>query len=455
MSLGYPLAGLYLPPGDPGALRSAARRFVKHGEALRTSGQVQRRAIDAVTGETWKGSSAEQAHAAVTKTVAAYGRGADLAEQASGALHHCASRWEAAQTEWRAACELAEQAMAEEAQMAALAAAASHGVGVFEVFVSPDRARSRAMAERAISDVTTASHHLAGHLDDLARQMRATPAFLPQPHTPWYEDPLHWGRDALHDVGSAFGDAWSWTEANAGNLAKSAFDVLGMAGSAGLAALGGIAAGGGLALDATGAGAVVGVPVDALGVVGVAAGAGGVGYFGHELSKDLIFHEARSQVSIQSDPGYGARPQPGDGTPAGGNAYNPDVADQVPAWGENGAKTSGMLEVGDRAPVEITSGESNLTAALKDLPDNALQGTGLRGDLQTHVEAQTAIYMRLDGIDNATLYINRAFCGTDSWQGCSQFFQRFLAKGQTVTVYGPNGGVVVVGTGPQIPGLDG
>jgi len=153
-------------------------------------------------------------------------------------------------------------------------------------------------------------------------------------------------------------------------------------------------------------------------------------------------------------PGHG-RPQPGDGTPVGGNPYNPDVADRVPAWGKNGAKTTGVLEVGDGAPVEVTSGESNLTAVLKDLPDNALQRTGLRGDLQTHVEAQTAISMRLNGIDNATLYINRAFCGTDSWQGCSQFFQRYLAKGQTVTVYGPNGGDVVVGTGPQIPGLDG
>ena len=197
--------------------------------------------------------------------------------------------------------------------------------------MSPDRAGFRVMAERAISDFTTASHQLAGHLDDLGREMRATPAFLPHPHTPWYEDPLHWGGDVLHDVGSAFSHAWNWTEANAGSLAKSAFDVLGMAGSTGLVALGGIAGGGGLALDATGFGAVVGVPVDALGLAGMAAGAGGVGYFDHELSKDLNFSEARSQASIQSDPGYGARPQPGDGTPAGGNAYNPDVADKVSA----------------------------------------------------------------------------------------------------------------------------
>ncbi len=98
-------------------------------------------------------------------------------------------------------------------------------------------------------------------------------------------------------------------------------------------------------------------------------------------------------------------------------ACNPDVADKVPSWVENGAKTSGMLEVGDGAPVEIASGESELNAPLKVRPPGSLPGTGSNPRLWTGIEAQTATYMRLNNVDNATLYINRAFCG-DIRPGC-------------------------------------
>lgn len=175
---------------------------------------------------------------------------------------------------------------------------------------------------------------------------------------------------------------------------------------------------------------------------------GGVGSFGHELSNDLTFHEARSQASIRNDPGYGARPQPGDGTPADGNAYNPKTADKVPAWGENGSTTSGLLVSGDNVEAPIVSGRTTPNGqVIQGLQPKALEDTGMDWHLRTHVEAQAGISMRMNQIDNATLYINRAMCTVGTGGGCAAQISTYLGAGQKLTLYGPNGGTVIEGTG--------
>lgn len=117
------------------------------------------------------------------------------------------------------------------------------------------------------------------------------------------------------------------------------------------------------------------------------------------------------------------------------------------------AKTTGIVELDDGSTETIVSGRSEFNETLRGLPKGTLKGTGLNAYLRYHVEAQTAMFMRLNGADDATLCINRDFCG-DSMRGCTRMFERYLSKGQTVTVYGPNGGTVIVGQGPIIPGID-
>jgi hypothetical protein len=172
-------------------------------------------------------------------------------------------------------------------------------------------------------------------------------------------------------------------------------DLLGIGASAGLVGVSGMGFGAGVALDATGIGALAGVPLDVVSPAGIAAGVAGAGYFGHDLAKDLMTSESRSLDSIKSDPGYGATPvDPGDQVPVSsdgtpGNPFNSEVAGRVPAWGLNGAKTEGIVEFGDGNTVGIASGQSEINAVLKDVPEGGLQDTGLNYRLQAHVEAQT------------------------------------------------------------------
>jgi hypothetical protein len=61
--------------------------------------------------------------------------------------------------------------------------------------------------------------------------------------------------------------------------------------------------------------------------------------------------------------------------------------------------------------------------------------------IASHVEAHSAAYMRQNGIDSATLYINRVPCPTLSPNspGCADMLPRMLPPGAKLSVYGPGG----------------
>jgi hypothetical protein len=107
---------------------------------------------------------------------------------------------------------LAEQATTDE-NAVMTAARHMHDPTAFD-YQSPYRHAAQRLAEQAIERFNTTSRHAASRRDDLGTKVIASPGFLPVPHTSWYEEPLHWGEDAVNAVGHAFGAAWSLVSSN-------------------------------------------------------------------------------------------------------------------------------------------------------------------------------------------------------------------------------------------------
>ncbi len=102
----------------------------------------------------------------------------------------------------------------------------------------------------------------------------------------------------------------------------------------------------------------------------------------------------------------------------------------VPPYGTLGAKTSGVL----RTP----SGDRPLVSGYKG-PSASLEGPtpGMNYRIKAHVEAHAAAIMRQEGLQDATLYINRVPCpGTT---GCGAMLPRMLPGGARLRVVGPDG----------------
>ena len=451
---GDPLEGPNLPAGEPEALLSAVAAFSRAADDLDGAGERQRNAVGQVSGATWKGAAAESARSATGNVLDAFHTASNLANDAFDALSQCANHWQTATDEWQQARYLADQALADEAAVvnAAVLGAAQNPKALD--YQSPYRDTARKLAEEAIDQFDAASHRAASTLDHLGSKAIASPAFLPVHHTPWYDAPVHWGEDAVNAVGGAFSTAWEYVSSNPAPIAKDAADMVGLAGSVALIGLGGGGEGLGLGLDLTGIAAVVGVPLNVAGVAAIGAGVAGFDYFDHQLAKDLGTNYTRK---VQPDePGYGATPKPGEGTPVDGNPYDPELAGRVPPWGVDGTPTtSGLIDMGDGDIVEISSGRDNAAnEIMNNLPKGALDKTGMNWFLRAPVEAQAGIYMRLNQIDNATLYINRAMCTEGPGGGCAGQIINYLSAGQKLTVYGPSGGTVIEGSGPTIPGVD-
>jgi hypothetical protein len=271
-------------------------------------------------------------------------------------------------------------------------------------------------------------------------------------HTPWYDKPLQWGEDTVNALGSAFRTAWDYVSSNPGAIAKDGLDLLGLAGSVAMIGAGGTGEVGGLALDLTGVGVPVGVPLNVAGAAVITAGVGGVGYFADQLIKDLGINYTRKVTPDQ--PGYGATPQPSESTPVAsdgtpGNPFNPEVADRVAGWGVNGKSTTfGALDVGNGEVVDVASGSSG---PAQELPGPPRSGTGYNGNIITHAEAQATAIMRLKNITNATLYIDRDPCVGDGTNGCAQMLERMVPKGSYLTVYAPGSAQVILGAGEPLP----
>ncbi|MCW2986565.1 MAG: repeat protein, partial [Conexibacter sp.] len=95
-----------------------------------------------------------------------------------------------------------------------------------------------------------------------------------------------------------------------------------------------------------------------------------------------------------------------------------------------GGKTSGILDTG--------SGEINLLSGYKGPSAELGRGTpGMNGNIKSHVEAHAAAVVRQQGLDEATLYINRVPC--PGVRGCDAMLPRMLPRGARLHVYGPNG----------------
>ncbi len=178
-----PLAGLELPPGDPGALRSVAARLQAAATAAASSASRQSAAASSTIGTSWLGQAATSAGRAVTAMTWSAQTFTAAAGDAASALLAGAGGWERAQQEWRQAQSVAASAVADEqshrnqAAAAATSEAAAGGfvaelgaavtVAMGDIYLSPDRARARAIAVQAIDDFTTATNTAVGKLAGL------------------------------------------------------------------------------------------------------------------------------------------------------------------------------------------------------------------------------------------------------------------------------------------------
>lgn len=96
----------------------------------------------------------------------------------------------------------------------------------------------------------------------------------------------------------------------------------------------------------------------------------------------------------------------------------------------NGGKTSGVLRFGEY-DVPLLSGYKGPSASMP-------RGTpGMNGNIKSHVEAHAAAIMRQQGLQEATLYINRIPCPGNT--GCDAMLPRMLPEGARLRVIGPGG----------------
>jgi hypothetical protein len=109
------------------------------------------------------------------------------------------------------------------------------------------------------------------------------PAFAPRHHTPWYDRPLQAVDNVLRDLESTTKAIATHPKTDA----HIAMDLLGMTLGAAMTADGGLTFGAGVVADATGAGAIVGVPLNVLGAAEVIAGVTLAGFAAHDLSSEI------------------------------------------------------------------------------------------------------------------------------------------------------------------------
>jgi SCP1.201-like deaminase len=106
----------------------------------------------------------------------------------------------------------------------------------------------------------------------------------------------------------------------------------------------------------------------------------------------------------------------------------------LPAYA--GGKTQGVFESAGREPLALKSGYDGPTAQLPKTGN-----PGMNNHLRAHVEAQAAAEMRLNGIREAELYLNRIPClnPASASNSCELMLERMLPEGAKLTVHGPHG----------------
>ncbi len=445
--LGDPLAGLTLPPGDPGSLYATAATYSAMGSGLESSASRQSQAMAGV-GPAWIGNGAVSCQAAVNQLGASSRKVATSANNAAVVLKTCAGRWEQAKARWAQAQNLAAQATAEEAaqrnRVSQQAAAGNPVAGIDQAlglaYESPLRSQATALGQAAIDDFNAATNTAKGGLAGAAAPIT--------PHIP--RAPAHQGGllNDLKGVAKAsvrdLQTVGNWTLGFLGdpNNQKVFQDGTAMSAGLGMILLGAGGEIGGTLLDGTIVLSPAGVALNAASGVAIGAGAAGVGYGAWHMGSDIP-----NMNFAKNYDGLGARPQPTP-TPAGGDAYNPNIGGRVDGYG--GYKTEGQVHLdGDPQDLgrRLLSGRDG---PFQNLPPAPRPGTGYNGRVLTHVEAHATALMRTRGVQRATLYLNRLPCPGGS--GCSAMLPRFVPQGSTLTVYGPDGFAQVIhGTGAILP----
>ncbi len=98
----------------------------------------------------------------------------------------------------------------------------------------------------------------------------------------------------------------------------------------------------------------------------------------------------------------------------------------VPPYGQLGKKTYGTLVRPDGSEVALVSGHHPPASLLGSTP-------GMNIVTKAHVEAHAAAIMRLDGLSEATLWINRAPC--PGVRGCEYLLPRMVPNGAVMTIH--------------------
>lgn len=167
-----PLAGMQMPPGDPGPLDGTAGNLGSWAQTLSGGAGSHRSAASSVIGTAWTGNTANQAGTTITALATASDYLSNGSTDAASALQSCASKWSAAKALWQKAQALAAQAVAEETvhrQAGATAAAspatmanptalapAQAAADGSDGFVSPARAQAATLGTEAIADANRA-----------------------------------------------------------------------------------------------------------------------------------------------------------------------------------------------------------------------------------------------------------------------------------------------------------
>jgi hypothetical protein len=99
-----------------------------------------------------------------------------------------------------------------------------------------------------------------------------------------------------------------------------------------------------------------------------------------------------------------------------------------------GGKTSGVLARPDGRETPLSSGIAGPSQGTLGIP-------GMHNRIKTHGEAHAAVLMRREGIQDATLYINRAPGPTNDPRspGCFDNFPKMLPEKARLRVIGPDG----------------
>ncbi len=265
------LVDLPRPTGQPELIRSIGQGYGRAARSLGLVAAAIRQRLSATVGQAWIGGAAASARTVGDGFANGAATAGDYAGGAATALLGCAAGWEAALAGYDRAVRLADQALEEERHHRARSAlVASFPTAIFaeDGYQSPLRGQARALARQAVGEFQVASATCAKALAYEAGKLRPPPppARGGQGGS-WWEQGLH----VVENAGGAVVDGF----ASLGNAAVNHLgDVAGVLGGLGLAGISGLGEGAGAVLDASGVGAIAGVPLDAVSTLGVAAGGG-------------------------------------------------------------------------------------------------------------------------------------------------------------------------------------